>query len=96
MIVYTTTKNEKEATKIAKALIENKLVACVNIVPKIKSVFRWKGKINEESEALLLAKTSKRKFKMIEKKIKELHSYKLPAIITIKFNGNKEFLKWVE
>lgn len=95
MIIYTTTKNLDEAKKIAKVLVEEKLVACVNIIPNILSFYRWKNEIKEENEIILLAKTNEEKVKQVEEKIKELHSYELPAIITIESSGSEEFLKWI-
>ncbi|MBI4141697.1 divalent-cation tolerance protein CutA [Candidatus Woesearchaeota archaeon] len=95
IIVYTPCKDEKEAEKIAEALLNEKLVACANILPS-KSLYFWQGKLQKENEAILILKTTKEKFTAAEKKIKELHSYELPCILKIEGKANEEFEKWVE
>ena len=92
-IILSTTSNIEEAEKIAHALVESKFAACVNIIPKIKSVYRWEEKVQNEEECLLLIKAKEAYFKKIELKIKELHSYKVPEIIMLPFNeGSKDYL----
>jgi periplasmic divalent cation tolerance protein len=95
-IVFTTTGSHDEARKIAHALVERKLAACVNIVPKIESVFRWEDKVESAQEWLLLIKTTEEAFERVRDAIKELHSYDLPECIAIKItNGSKECLEWI-
>ena len=94
-IVCTTTKDEKKAEEIAKALVEEKLVACTNIFP-VRSIYRWEGKICEETEAAIFIKTKKRLVDEVIKTIKELHSYKVPDIISIPIEkGYANFLRWI-
>ena len=96
-IVYITCKDEKEALKIGKVLVKERLAACVNIVPRIKSIYRWKGKIVEDKESILLVKTISSKVKKLIEKVEELHSYEVPCIEIIDINdGNKEYLKWIK
>jgi len=96
VIGYVTCKNSQEAKKIAKYLLEKKLIACGNIVNKIDSVYRWKGKIVNESEALLLLKTESKKINKIKKEIQGIHSYSVPCIEFIKVSDvNKNYEKWV-
>ena len=96
-IVYITCKNEKEALKIGKVLIKERLAACVNVIPRIKSIYRWEGRIVEDSESILLVKTVYSKVKKLIEKVKELHSYEVPCIEVIDINdGNKEYFKWIE
>ena len=96
-LVYITTSSEKEAEKLALALLKKKLVACANIVPKIKSLYWWNGKIEKDSEALLLCKTLKKKEKQIEKLVKQLHSYDCPCIEFVKISrSNREYIAWAE
>ena len=96
IVVLVTTKDIAEAKKIADKLIKEKLAACVNIVEKVHSVYRWKGKICKESEALCIIKTVKRNFKALEKKIKSMHSYTVPEVIGLPIEiGSEKYLKWV-
>lgn len=95
-IIYITTSNQIEAEKIAEALIKEKLAACVNYFP-IKSIFRWKGKIQKENEIAMIVKTKAKLVDKITKRVKEIHSYETPCIISLSIEkGNKEFLKWID
>ena len=94
--VYITTKDESEAKRIGRVLVEEKLVACVNIHPT-NSIYRWKGKIQEESEATVLAKTKASLVDEIISRVKELHSYEVPCIISFPIEkGNPDYLQWIE
>ena len=95
-LIYSTFPNPDEAKGVAKKLIEERLCACVNIVPKIDSIYWWEGKIEEEGESLLIAKTVEEKVEKITRRIKELHPYDLPAILVLKVEGGLvEFLEYV-
>ena len=95
-IVYSTIEAVAEAKTIAHALLEEKLVACVNIIPSIQSVYRWKGTIEEDDECVLLAKTTDENVKATIAKIKELHSYELPDIIVLPIiGGSKQYLDYI-
>jgi len=96
-VVFITASSEEEAKKIATALVEENLAACVSIVPKIRSIYRWEGKVMEEEEHLLIAKTSKKKFADLSRSVKKLHSYKTPEIIAIDVaDGLKPYLDWID
>ena len=96
-IIYSTTGSIEEARKIAKILVEEKRVACVNIIPKIESIYRWQGSIEEDDECVLLAKTTDKNVDNVIQRIKELHSYDVPDIVAIPIaHGFKEYLDWVE
>jgi periplasmic divalent cation tolerance protein len=96
-IIYSTTGSIEEARKIARMLVEEKVVACVNIIPKIESIYRWKGKIEEDNECVLLAKTTDKNIDKTIQRIKELHSYDVPDIVAIPItHGFKEYLDWVK
>jgi len=96
-VVYTTIDNEMDARKIANTLVEEQLVACVNILPKIESIYRWKGNIEEDSELTLLAKTTDENVKNTIDRIKELHTYELPDIIVLPIIGGlKEYLEYID
>ena len=81
--VYSTTGNIDEARKIARILVKEKLAACVNIIPTIESIYSWKGKIEEVSECVIIAKTTKKNINDTVEKIKQIHSYDVPDIIVI-------------
>ncbi len=94
-LIYITCKDEKEAKKIANALLEKKLIACANFFP-IKSMYWWEGKIQDDSEFLLLAKSSDKNFDKIKKEVKAIHSYDVPCILKLDTEGNKEYMDWVD
>ena len=95
--IYSTTGNIEEAKKIARVLVEEKLVACVNIIPKIDSIYRWKNKIEEDSECIIIAKTIDGNLNQVVQKINKLHSYDLPDIIAIPIVGGLEkHLEYIE
>jgi len=95
-VVYTTTDNMRNAKKIARALVEEKLVACVSIIPKVESIYWWKGKIEKGREYILLSKTTERQVKKTIQKIRELHTYELPDIIVLPIIGGlKEYLNYL-
>ena len=95
-IVLSTAASEDEARKIARHLIEQRLAACVNIVPRIESIYRWKEKVESSQEFLLLVKTSVDRFPQIRDAIRELHSYELPECVAISIeDGSPEYLQWL-
>jgi periplasmic divalent cation tolerance protein len=97
IVVFVTAGSEKEGEKIAQALLKEKLAACVNIVPGLKSVFRWKGKISTEEEVLLMIKTKDGLFEKLKKRIIELHSYEVPEIIALPIlAGFEKYIGWLE
>jgi periplasmic divalent cation tolerance protein len=96
LLVLTTAGSEMEAQKIAKALVERRLAACVNIVPRIQSVYRWEGKVEQAVEYLLLIKTVQASEEQVRAAIRELHSYELPECISIAIDGGSvKYLKWL-
>lgn len=96
-IVLTTAGSQEEARKIAHALVERKLAACVNIVPGIESVYRWQGKVESAAEWLLLIKTEGAMFERVRDAIQELHSYDLPECIMLEIaGGSTAYLGWVK
>ncbi len=94
-IVLTTAGTREEAGKIARALVERQLAACVNIVP-VQSVYRWKNKLEDAQEWLLLVKTTAEAFDEVDAVIRELHSYELPECIAVAIEGgSEEYLEWI-
>jgi periplasmic divalent cation tolerance protein len=97
VLVLTTAGNETEARKIAHELVERQLAACVNIIPRIQSVYRWEGKVETAEESLLVIKTTKGRGADVQAAVRELHSYDLPECIVISMEGGSaEYLKWIE
>lgn len=95
-IVYVTTPNEESAKKIAKAIINQKLAACVNILPHVLSIYEWEGTLNEDSELLLLIKTTTANVDQLTKFVRENHPYSVAEVISVKIeNGNPPYLDWV-
>jgi periplasmic divalent cation tolerance protein len=96
-LVLTTAGSKEEARKIARALVERRLAACVNIVPQIESVYRWEGKVEEAQEWLLVVKTTGAAFELVRDAIGELHSYDLPECICVSIEGGSEaYLEWID
>ncbi len=95
--VLITASNEDEAVKIAKAILEDKLAGCINIVRDIRSIYIWQGKIEDEKEVLMIVKTRKPLFNDLTEKVKKLHSYTVPEIIALPItDGSEDYLKWLK
>jgi periplasmic divalent cation tolerance protein len=95
-IVLTTAGSEEEARKIARHLVENRLAACVNIVPQIESIYRWQGKVDSSREWLLLVKTNQERFPAVRDAIRKLHSYELPECVVLNIeDGSSDYLQWL-
>ncbi|MDT3777137.1 divalent-cation tolerance protein CutA [Nitrospira sp. MA-1] len=97
IVVLVTVSSEAEATSLSRILVENGLAACVNIIPGVRSIFKWDGKISEEQEILLLAKTGRQAFDQLVIMVKANHSYTVPEIIALPIQlGSKEYLAWIQ
>jgi periplasmic divalent cation tolerance protein len=96
-IVLSTVGSEDEGRKIARYLVENRLAACVNILPQIQSIYRWQGNVESDREWLLLIKTTAEKFPAVRDAVRMLHSYELPECIAINIeDGSIDYLEWIE
>ena len=96
-VIYSTTDTLDTARAIARSLVKENLVACVHIIPKIESIYRWQGKIEEANECVLLAKTSEQNVQKTIQKIRSLHPYEVPEIIVFPpVGGLKEYLDYIE
>ncbi len=95
-IIYITTSDISESKKIAQVLLEEKLVACTNIIPKINSLYLWKGKVEENNESILIAKTKSSKVDGVIQRVEEIHSYETPCILQLEVKkGSEGYLQWM-
>ena len=95
-MIYVTTGSRKEALDIGRALVESRLAACANVIDNVTSIFRWQGEIEEESEAVLILKTRRGLVDEATAKIKDLHSYDCPCVLSYAITGgNPDFLEWI-
>ncbi|HTW24204.1 MAG TPA: divalent-cation tolerance protein CutA [Candidatus Baltobacteraceae bacterium] len=97
VVVLVTCGSAKEARRIARGVVEEKLAACVNIVDaRVQSIYRWKGKVESAKEFLLIVKTSRRRMPLLQKRIEQLHSYDVPEIIALPIAaGSRKYLAWL-
>ena len=96
IVVFMTAANGEEATRLAEMLVGAHLAACVQILPEMESVYRWQGKIERQSEVLLIAKTTRGKFDDVEREVRALHSYDTPEIVAVPIvAGSAPYLEWL-
>lgn len=97
IIVLITAPKDEEAERIARDIVSSRLAACVNITKDIRSIYRWKGKVEDEGEVLMIVKTRLDLFGALKKRVKELHSYSVPEIIALPIiEGSEEYLSWLK
>ena len=97
LLVSTTTNSSEEAKRIADALVQERLAACVNIVPAITSIYRWQGEVHRDNEVLLIAKSRPELFESLAARVQALHSYEMPEIIALPIvAGSKVYLNWID
>ena len=95
--IYITTKDDVEATMIGKALVHERLAACVNIIGRMTSMYWWKGTVQENPETLVIAKTRQQLVEPLIERVKSLHSYDCPCVISWPIlAGNTDYLNWIE
>lgn len=95
-MVYMTTGSPDEAREIGRSLVEARLAACVNIIEKMKSIFRWEGNIEEDEEVVLIAKTTETCLPKLIEHVQDKHSYECPCVVSLPVeDGYKPFLDWV-
>ena len=97
VVVLVTCANAAEAAHIARALVEARLAACVNVLQApVRSTYRWKGNVEEAAEHLLIIKTSRRRLDALEREVKRLHSYEVPEVIALPIAaGSPAYLRWL-
>jgi periplasmic divalent cation tolerance protein len=97
LLVLVTAPSDIEAKRIANALVEERLAACVNIIPTIESTYRWEGRVTSDREALLIIKTTDERYPELEHRVKQLHSYSTPEVIAVKIErGSPAYLSWLK
>jgi periplasmic divalent cation tolerance protein len=95
--VFITAPNNEEASQLATTLVEKHLAACVQIMPRMQSVYRWQGKIERQQEILLIIKTVKANFAELEREVRSLHSYETPEIVAVPLTAVSEpYLNWLK
>ena len=96
ILIYMTASSEEEASTISKTLVEERLVACANMMPRHKSFYWWDGAVQQEAEHAVLFKTTADKFKKVEARVKDLHSYDVPCVVSFDISqGAQSFLDWI-
>ena len=96
ILVYVTAGSPAEGDRLARALVEERLAACVNRIAPVQSVYRWQGKVEQSEEELLIVKTRKVLFAALESRVRELHSYSVPEIIAVPIvDGSEGYLRWL-
>ena len=94
ILFYITCKDDKEAKKIGKHLLDNGLIACANYFP-IRNMYWWSGEVTSDKEFVLIAKTINEKKEQVIKEVKDIHSYTIPCILSFEVEANPEFMEWV-
>jgi periplasmic divalent cation tolerance protein len=96
-VVLSTVGTEDEASRIARALVERRLAACVNVVPGVRSTYRWQGAVRTDAEWLLVVKTRRDRFDEVRAAIRELHAYEVPEIVMLDIaEGDAAYLEWID
>lgn len=96
-VTFVTCGTQEEAERIAETLVSERLAACVNIVPGVLSVYCWEGKLCKEDERLLVIKTCDRRREELQNRVRALHRYSVPEIVTLRIeSGSEEYLRWVK
>lgn len=96
LVVLVTAPTSEKAAEIARALVEERLAACGNVVPAIRSIYRWEGKVHEDAEALLVLKTTRGRFEALRDRVLALHPYDVPEVIALPVEaGSADYLAWI-
>jgi len=97
VFAYITAGSPEEAKRIGRALVEERLAACINILPGMISIYRWQGAVETAEEAVLIAKTRADLFERLTARVKELHGYEVPCVVELRVGrGNPDYLAWLE
>ena len=97
IIVFVNCSSSDEAENIGKYLVEKRLAACVNIIPRMQSWYWWKGKVTQDNEVLIIIKTSRQNFSKLEKEVVRLHSYAVPEVVALQIvEGSDNYINWID
>ena len=97
IVVLSTCASEDEALRIAEELIRRRLAACVNLLPRVRSIYHWKGAVEEQEEILMIIKTARSQFERLRTELSQLHSYEVPEIIALPIvDGAPSYLEWID
>ena len=97
IIVFVTCESTEQAERIAQVLVTDKLAACVNVVPGVKSCYVWEGKLTWSNEVLLLVKTTRGRFDQLQDRVKAMHSYSVPEIVRVTIeNAFDKYIEWID
>ncbi len=97
VLLYITASDEDEAGRIGRALVDERLAACANVIPGMRAIYRWQGAVQDEREAVLIVKTQESLADAATARIKVLHSYEVPCVVVLPISGgNEAFLEWIE
>jgi periplasmic divalent cation tolerance protein len=97
IIVFVTCESTEQAERIAEALVTDKLAACVNVVPGVKSCYVWEGKLTWSNEVLLLVKTTRGRFDQLQDRVKAMHSYSVPEIVGVTIeDASDKYIEWID
>ena len=97
IVVFSTASSTEEAEKIARTLVNERLAACVNVIPSVRSFYRWQGKIEDSAEFLLVIKSSRERFDGLRVALEKLHSYEVPEVIAMPVvDGARNYLNWMD
>ncbi len=96
LVVLVTTPSAERAAELARALVEERLAACGNVVPGLRSIYRWEGKVQDEAEALLVLKTTRARFEALRERVLALHPYEVPEVLALRVEaGSALYLAWI-
>ena len=97
VVILTTAGTEQEASDLARELVNRRLAACVNVIPQVRSIYRWENRVQDEREWLLVIKTRRDRFEAVRTAIRELHSYDLPETVLLDIDrGDEAYLRWID
>jgi len=96
IFVYITNPTKAEARRIAKYLLKKKLIACANIHGPVNSLYPWKGKLVDEREYILIAKTAESHWERVKREVEKIHSYTTPCIVKISVSSNRKYFEWLK
>jgi periplasmic divalent cation tolerance protein len=96
LVVLVTAPTAEQAAELARTLVEERLAACGNVVPGLRSIYRWEGKVQDDAEALLLLKTTRARFDALRARVLALHPYDVPEVLAVPVEaGSAPYLAWI-